>query len=329
MPGTGPRILLTGATGFIGQRLWGALDALGYRVRCASRDPAAARRRWPEREWVAIDVEEGASLTAAVEGCEAAYYLVHGMAGGGGDYQQLELAAAHRFREAAAAARLHRIVYLGGVAPRHEGSRHLESRLAVGAALRGGVVPAIELRASMVVGYGSLSWQIVRDLAARLPGMVLPRWLRSRTQPIAVDDVVLGLTRVLDLSATGPACYDLPGPETLSGEDILRRTAQLLGLRPPVMVHVPFLSPWLSSHWVRLVSRADWNVAREIVVGLKEDLVARDDVFWSLIAGPPRLGFADAGRRAIAEERGQPPPSGFWGAEERLVARLHRDRALA
>jgi uncharacterized protein YbjT (DUF2867 family) len=251
------------------------------------------------------------------------------MAGGAVDYQEHELDAALRFREAAAAADLRRIVYLGGVAPQQEGSRHLESRVAVGAALRGGAVPTIELRASMIVGHGSLSWQVVRDLAARLPGMVLPRWLRSRTQPIAIDDVALGLTRALALSNPGPACYDLPGPETLSGEDILRQTARLLGLRPPVMVHVPFLSPWLSSHWVRLVSRADWTVAREIVVGLKEDLLARDDVFWTSIGGPQRLGFSEAGRRAIAEERHGPPLGGFWGAEERLVARLRRDRAAA
>jgi uncharacterized protein YbjT (DUF2867 family) len=322
----GDQILLTGATGFVGSRLWPALHREGYRVRCLSRDPERARRQWPDREWVNGDIGAPEALREALAGCAAAFYLVHGMAEGGADFHRRELAAANGFRAAAEAAGLRRVVYLGGVAPRGEPSRHLASRLAVGEALRSGRVSTLELRASMIVGGGSLSWQIVRDLAARLPFMVLPRWLRSRTQPVSIGDVMVALTRGLDLPEAGSAWYDIPGPEALSGAEILRETARLLGLRQPVMVQVPFLSPWLSSHWVRFVTRADWSVARQVVVGLKEDLLATDDRFWKLIDHPAPAGFAEAARQAIADEPVGAGLAGFWGAEERWVARVHRAR---
>ena len=151
------------------------------------------------------------------------------------------------------------------------------------AATRSTAVSAIELRASMIVGHGSLSWLIVRDLAARLPVMVLPRWLKSRTEPVAISDIVSALVGALDLEVAGSACFDVPGPDVLSGRDILLRTAAALGLASPLIVEVPFLSPRLSSHWVRLVTRADWSVAREIVIGLKTDLLASDASYWSRI----------------------------------------------
>jgi uncharacterized protein YbjT (DUF2867 family) len=319
----GDTILLTGASGFVGGRLWPALDRGGYRVRCLSREPEKGRRRFPEREWVAGDVGEPESLQAALDGCAAAYFLVHRMGDAGSDFRQRETAAAARFQEAAGRAGMRRIVYLGGMAPSGPPSEHLASRLEVGETLRSGPVPAVELRASMIVGYGSLPWRIVRDLAARLPFMVLPRWLRSRTQPVAIDDVVLALTRCLDLPQEGSAWYDLPGPDTLSGTEILWETARLLGLRRPRMLQVPFLSPWLSSHWVRLVTRADWPVAREVVVGLTHDVVATDDRLWREIGHAP-LRFAEAACRAIAEEQAQEAPGGFWGAEERFVARYFK-----
>jgi uncharacterized protein YbjT (DUF2867 family) len=210
-------------------------------------------------------------------------------------------------------------VYLGGVAPAggRGGSDHLRSRLDVGAALRAGPVAAIELRASMIVGLGSLSWLIVRDLAARLPVMVLPRWLKSRTQPIAIDDVVIALVRALELPVPGSAWFDLPGPVTLSGREILEETARIMGLGHPRMLELPLLSPHLSSLWVRFVTRAQWSVAREVVVGLTEDLLAADDRFWRLVDHPDRLPFAEAARRALDAERSRRPVRGAWGAVER------------
>jgi uncharacterized protein YbjT (DUF2867 family) len=215
-------------------------------------------------------------------------------------------------------------VYLGGVAPTGAGSEHLRSRLDVGEALRSGPVKTVELRASMIVGHGSLSWLIVRDLAARLPFMILPRWLKSRTQPVAIADVVIALVRALDLPVPASASCDIPGPFTLSGTEILEETARVLGLPHPRMIEVPLLSPRLSSLWVRFVTRANWSVAREVVVGLADDLLARDDQFWRLIDHPNRLTFAEAARVALSTERRQQPVAGTWGAIE--LARGLRER---
>jgi len=187
----------------------------------------------------------------------------------------------------------------------------------VGEALRAGPAPTVELRASMIVGHGSLSWLIVRDLAARLPVMVLPRWLRSRTQPIAIDDVVVALVRALDVPLDANAWFDVPGPETLSGKEILERTARVMGLGAPLSIDVPFLTPRLSSLWLRLVTRANWTVAREVVIGLTEDLLAKDERFWALIDHALRTPFDAAARQALAEERRECRPGGFWGAVER------------
>ncbi len=311
------RILLTGATGFVGGAVRPALVATGWRVRCLTRDAARAHRREPELEWIEGDVGDQASCAAALDGCRAALYLVHGI-GEGADYHRHEVRAASTFARAAAEAGVERIVYLGGVAPSGTGSDHLRSRLDVGEALRAGPVETVELRASMIVGDGSLSWLIVRDLAARLPVMVLPRWLKSRTQPVAIDDVVIALIRALDMSLTASAWFDIPGPVTLSGKEILEETARVMGLEPPRAVEVPLLSPRLSSLWVRFVTRARWSVAREVVVGLTEDLLAKDSRFWQLAGHSQLCSFAEAAKLALTAEGGQGRISGAWGAIERL-----------
>lgn len=317
-------VLLTGATGFVGRHAWPGLLASNGSVRCLTRDAAAAARRWPGREWVGGDVGDEASIARALEGCEAALYLVHGMAAGAADFRRAEVEQAERFLRAAERAGVRRIVYLGGVAAPNDPSEHLRSREEVGEALRSGRVTAVELRASMIIGHGSLSWLIVRDLAARLPMMVLPRWLESRTQPVAIDDVVAALLGALDAPFEESAWFDVPGPEILSGREILERTAAVLGVRRPLMIEVPLLTPRLSSHWVRFVTRAEWSVAREIVVGLKDDLLARDDRFWGIIGHRELVDFDEAARRALAAERAEGPVPGPWGVVERVLARLNR-----
>jgi uncharacterized protein YbjT (DUF2867 family) len=309
-------LLLTGATGFVGGAVRPALAREGWHVRCLTRDAARAQKREAALDWVEGDVADPASCARALEGCRAALYLVHGI-GEGADYRRHEVTAATTFSNAAAAAGVKRIVYLGGVAPSGTGSAHLRSRLDVGEALRAGSVETIELRASMIVGHGSLSWLIVRDLAARLPLMVLPRWLKSRTQPVAIDDVVTALVRALDLPPATGAWFDVPGPVTLSGKEILEQTARVMGLRHPLTIEVPFLSPRLSSLWVRFVTRAQWSVAREVVIGLTEDLLARDERFWELVGHPHRSSFAEAASRALEAERGDRRVHGIWGAIER------------
>lgn len=316
----GRQLLLTGATGFVGRAVRPALQQAGWQVRGLSRDIGRARARWPELEWCEGDVADPAACAQALAGCEAALYLVHGI-GEGVDFRRREVEEAQVFAAAAGDAGVRRIVYLGGVAPAGAASEHLRSRLEVGATLRVGPVPTIELRASMIVGHGSLSWLIVRDLAARLPVMILPRWLHSRTEPVAIEDVVVALVRALELEQDGSAWFDIPGPEVLSGKQILQETARVMGLQCPRMLDVPLLTPHLSSLWVRFVTRADWSVARQVVVGLTGDLLAENDRFWHLIDHPARIPFAEAARRALAAEaREGRQIHGPWRLVERALA---------
>ena len=213
-----------------------------------------------------------------------------------------EQAAAETFAAAAERAGVERIVYLGAIAPQGSPSEHLRSRIEVGRVLRAGRVSTLELRAPIIVGFGSASWRIVRDLAARLPAMVLPRWLRSRSEPVAIDDVIVALATGSRLPLTGSASFDLPGPEIVTYREVLVRTARLLGHRRLCVVDAPVLSPRLSSQWIRLVTAADWAVARELVVGLTHDLIARSDEYWQLTAHPGLLRFDEAARRALDEE---------------------------
>jgi uncharacterized protein YbjT (DUF2867 family) len=231
----------------------------------------------------------------------------------------LERRAAKAFAAAAAEAGVERIVYLGGPAPRQRASEHLRSRLEVGEILRAGSVPAVELRASMVVGSGGASWQIVRDLAMRLPVMVLPRWLKSRSCPVALEDVVAALAATAELPLEGSAWFDVPGPEALSGRQILERIAALRGRRI-LAVDVPFLTPKLSALWLKLVTRADFSLARELVMGLQEDLLPKDDRFWQLIGHTRLVSFDEAASRALANEpRGTGLLEQAVQLEERLV----------
>jgi uncharacterized protein YbjT (DUF2867 family) len=297
-------VLLTGATGFVGSHLQSRLVAAGFAVRCATRDPDRARGAHPEVEWVELDSNRSETLEPAMRGVQAAVFLIHGMGGGPG-YEERESLSAKLFAAAAFRAGLERIVYLGGVEPRGVPSRHLKSRLVTGQILRSGPVPVFELRASMIIGKGSISWQIVRDLAARLPAMLLPRWLATRSQPVAVDDVVDAIVAalILPLDTAGP--YDLPGPETLTAKDILFRIAALRGRRP-LALSVPILTPRLSSYWLQFVTGADYQVARELVEGLSSDLVASGRDFWTLMPGHRLVSFDDAARRAMAGDEGSP-----------------------
>ena len=295
------RLLLTGATGFIGNRLYDPLVRAGWHVRCLTRNVDTARARWPQREWIGGDVHQFESLLPALDGCKTACYFVHGMSDLRPGWVERELRAAEVFARAAAKAELERIVYLGGVAPSGSPSDHLRSRLETGAVLRSGSVPCLELRAAMIIGTGSASWTIVRDLAARLPVMVLPAWLSHRSEPVAIDDVVAALLRATELPLAQADLWDLPGPEALSGCEILTRVAAVLHRRP-LMLRVPLMSPHLSSRWIQLVTRAEYHLAAELVEGLKSDLLARRPGFWSFVGLPPPMDIDHAARRALATE---------------------------
>jgi uncharacterized protein YbjT (DUF2867 family) len=295
------RVLLTGATGFVGRNLFSMLSERGYQVVSASRFPERASLAFPGREFRHLDVTDAASAEAALEGCQAAFYLVHGMAGGVG-YDEVERRSAQVFREAAERAGVSRIIYLGGIRPRGPISRHLSSRLLVGEILRDGRVPTLELQASMIIGGGSESWRIVRDLAARLPIMLLPRWLDNQSQPIGIDDVTFALARSLELPLPSSKAMALPGPEVLSARDILLRTARLLGSQP-VAFRVPVVTPKLSSYWITWVTRADQRISEELVEGLLSDLVSEDDGFWHLVPEYTRQSFDEAARAALLHEQ--------------------------
>ena len=223
---------------------------------------------------------------------------------------------------AAGRAGVKRIIYLGGVAPAGVPSEHLASRLEVGEVLRGGPVPALELRASLIIGTGSASWQIVRDLALRLPAMVLPKWTESRTSPIALEDVVVALVRGLKLELTQSEWFDLPGPEVLNGRQMLLKIAALRGRAIPSL-RVPLLSPSLSSWWLKLVTRADFSLARELVMGFSCDLLPVDARYWGKIDHVPAKTFEQAAREALKNEPARAGFRGLAGAlEEALIQKL-------
>lgn len=291
-------ILLTGATGFVGGHLRRELERGPHRVRCASRDPARARRTAPASSWVKVDVNRREDWEKTLDGVDIVYYLVHAMGGGEG-YAKREQEAAEILREAALKAGVERIVYLGGVQPKGAPSAHLLSRAKTGEILRAGAVPTIELRAGMIIGEGSESWRICRDLSVRLPVMVLPKWLENRSQPIAIDDVVAALSACATLEIDGPRVFDIPGPETLTAKELLFRIQEIRGTRA-LTLNVPLVSPRLSSHWIRLVSGANFSVARELVEGLTGDLVATGAVLWDEIDHTP-MGFDRAVSLALAD----------------------------
>jgi uncharacterized protein YbjT (DUF2867 family) len=277
------------------------LARAGASVVGATRDVDAARRHQPGHEFVRLDLQQPDTVRAALEGCTQAVYLVHGMGNADHEYERAEHAAAMTFRVAAAAAGVRRIVYLGGMRPAGPPSRHLRSRLATGQCLREGPVPVIELQATMVIGCGSDSFRMVRDLAARLPAMLLPKWLNSRTQPIGIADVVHAIVLALRMEAGESQAYPLPGPEVLTARAIIERTAALLGRRP-YMVNVPVVTPWLSAHWIRLITRINPYLAAELVEGLRSDILSPDDGFWRLVPGHRRQSFDEAVRIALAGE---------------------------
>jgi uncharacterized protein YbjT (DUF2867 family) len=294
------RILLTGATGFVGSHLYPALAAQYPDVVCASRKPDVAARAQPERSFAHFDMGDARSMRAALTGCTDAVFLVHGMASAG-DYVEAEHEGAKAFREAAADAGVTRIVYLGGMRPSGTPSRHLRSRLATGETLRAGRVPTIELQATMIIGAGSESFRMVRDLSARLPMMILPAWSKSLSQPIAIADVVFALVHALGQPAGVSGAFPLPGPETLSAREILLRTAQLLGHHPR-MFGVPFVTPKLSSYWIRLITRVDPHIAEELVEGLRSDIVHDGPGYWAHCPGHGLTSFDQAVVSALSGE---------------------------
>jgi len=296
--------LVTGATGYIGGRLVPRLLDAGHRVRCLTR--SAGRMRdlpWVARaEVVEGDLTDPASLRAAFDGVEVAYFLVHSL--GVRDFEDRDRAAAANFAAAARAAGVSRIVYLGGPepAPGDRPSAHLRSRAEVGRILLAGEVPTVVLRAPVIIGSGSASFEMLRYLTERLPVMVTPRWVTNRIQPIAIRDVLRYLVGAATLPPEVHRGFDIGGADVLTFAEMMQRYARVAGLRRRIIVPLRPLSPWLSAHWVGLVTPVPNAIARPLVASLVHEAVARETDIERYLPGAA-LGFDEAVRLAVGKIR--------------------------
>lgn len=295
------RILLTGASGYVGGRLLRALEIQGYRVRCLARRPEALQQKvGPSTEVVAGDVLDRPSLDSALRGIDAAYYLVHSM-GSSGSFEEADRQAALNFGQAAKAAGVERIIYLGGLGGDEEVlSPHLRSRQEVGQILRQSGVPVLEFRASIIIGSGSLSFEMIRSLVERLPVMITPRWVNVPAQPIAIDDVLEYLLAALQIPVSEYRVYEIGGADQVTYADIMRAYARHRGMRIR-MISVPVLTPFLSSLWLGLVTPLYARIGRKLIESIVHTTVVRDDSALTTFAVRP-VGVDEALRRALASE---------------------------
>lgn len=294
-------ILLTGATGYVGGRLLQSLETGGYRVRCLARRPEVVKQKaGPATEVVAGDVLDRASLDAALQGVDVAYYLVHSM-GSTGSFEETDRQAAQSFGEAAKAAGVSRIIYLGGLGSAEEElSPHLRSRHEVGEVLSRSGVPVLEFRASIVIGSGSLSFEMIRSLVERLPFMITPKWVKVPAQPIAIDDVLEYLIAALQLPVSQYRVYEIGGADQVSYAEIMLAYARQRGLRLR-MLSVPVLTPYLSSLWLGLITPLYARIGRKLIESIVHATVVRDAVALTTFAVRP-MGVEEALRRALASE---------------------------
>jgi uncharacterized protein YbjT (DUF2867 family) len=279
----GPDIALVfGASGYIGSNLVPFLTRQGHKVRAVSRNCAVLEgREWSDVECASADALQPETLLHVLHNVDVAFYLVHSMAAGG-NFGELDLQAAANFRDAAARAGVRRIVYLGGLIPEQPESVHLQSRYETGEILRQGPVPVTEVRAGMIIGPGSAAFEVMRDLVNNLPVMITPRWVFSRSPPIALPDLLAYLSAVAGIPQAAGEIYDAAGPEVLTYAEVMRRLARMLD-RSIIIIPVPVLTPRLSSYWLRLVTTVPVNIARALIDGLKHDVLANNAPLRELV----------------------------------------------
>ncbi len=293
-----PTVLVTGATGFVGRRLVPALIDRGMTVRAMTRRPDDYDG---PGEPVGGDVHDADSLTAALSGVDVAVYLVHSL--DDDDFERKDAEAAHGFGVAAAECGVRQIVYLGGLgADDGELSAHLRSRREVEGKLGEGGVPVTVLRAAIVVGAGGISWEITRQLVKNLPAMVVPRWTKTRSQPIVIEDVVRYLDGVVGNEEAYGRVFEIGGPDQLSYLEMMQQAAEVLnGRRMPIMT-VPVLTPGLSSHWIAFVTDVDTTTAKNLIDSMSTEVIVTDHAIRDLVPGEP-IGYQESVRRAVAEDQ--------------------------
>lgn len=293
-------ILVTGPTGYVGGRLWRRLEAEGLSVRCLARHPEALLQRVGGRtEVVKGDVLSPETLGPAFNDVETCYYLIHSM-GSGPDFEEKDRIAARNFGEAARRAGVRRIIYLGALGRGEDLSTHLRSRHEVGDILRESGVPVVELRASIVIGSGSLSFEMIRALVERLPVMITPRWVGVEAQPIAIDDLLAYLMAALSVPLDTSRIFEIGGADRVSYGDLMREYARQRGLRR-VMIPVPLLTPRLSSLWLGLVTPLYARVGRKLIESIKHPTVVSDPAAQKVLGVQPR-GMREAIEAALHNE---------------------------
>ena len=308
-PDTGPVTVVFGASGYVGSNLVPWLAAAGHRVRAVARQRRVLEARgWQDVELVEADALSPDTLDAALEGCGVAYYLVHSMAAGS-DFARLDREAARNFAQAAARSGVRRIVYLGGLVPAGADSEHLVSRQESGDLLRSTPVPVTEIRAGIIVGAGSAAYEVMRDLVYHLPLMVTPKWVQSKSSPIALQNLLHYLLALATEPGVAGRIFDAGGPELLTYEEMMLAFGEVVGKRPRIL-RVPVLSPRLSSYWLGLVTSVPASIARALIGGLKYDIPANDTELRALV--PQKLlTFREAVLAALDSER-QHRVAGRW-----------------
>ena len=293
-------VLLIGSTGYVGGRLLKALEGAGWPVRCLARQPEFLRPRVAKTtEIVKGDLLDPQSLQAALEGVDTAYYLMHSMSSGE-SFEIADRRAATGFAEAARRTGLRRIIYLGGFGSGGKRSSPLASRTEVGGILRESGVPTIELRASIIIGSGSLSFEMIRALVDKLPVMITPRWVNTRTQATAIEDVIAYLLAALEVQGTSNGVFEIGGADQTSYSDIMKEYARQKGLKR-IMIPVPVLAPWLSCLWLGMVTPIYARVGRKLIEDLRNETVVSEGSAPEVLGVKPR-GFREAIERALKNE---------------------------
>lgn len=294
------KILVLGGTGYVGRNLVPRLLEKGHQVRCLVRDPE--RFGSYDAEVVHGDASDETAMELAVSGCDCIVHLIHSMGSHSKQFEELDSRIANNVATVASRNKIKHIVYLGGLGSRHSAQTpHLRSRHEVARILRKGGSPVTELRAAVIIGSGSASFEMIKTLVKRLPVMISPKWVNVKTQPIAIDDVLRYIVSSLEMTIDQSRSIDIGGPTVLSYRDMMLEVAKQMQVRR-IIIPVPVLTPWLSSHWVNLVTSVNGPLARALIESVRSETTCENDLARQIFDFEP-LGFEEAVAKALARDR--------------------------